>query len=77
MSNFFGVFGSNEKTSNIDVFKDPFKKDCINSVWMVYSHGRFRGWVEFTNGDTQGKQEFKANSFPELAEKMKEFINSL
>lgn len=74
------IFSSSDYISPIN---NPFQKsfiECINlSAVRTLDKKRFiiYGSVEFTNGDTTGKQRFDANSLPELFIKIKEFVEKL
>jgi len=74
------IFSGSDYISPIN---DPFQKsyiECINlSAIRSFDKKKFiiYGSVEFTNGDTTGKQKFNANSLPELFIKIKEFIEQL
>ena len=67
------------------VINDPFNAKSIECVKMRAERAwftkdrpfRFSGSVEFTNGDTDATQNFKANSLAELYTKMAEFCASL
>jgi hypothetical protein len=66
-----------------DCLKNPFSTESIVSVSMLgykSSFGnefRYSGWVEFKNGNTYGKQEFKASSFGELYMMIYKFCEQL
>ena len=63
--------------------KDPFQKDCIDSVFFNISRNiftkepEFRSTVKFENGKTCGEQRFQEQSFEVLLKKTIAFINSL
>ena len=64
--------------------KDPFNAKCIEAINMSFyrsvldkNHLIFKGYVEFKNGNTEGKQSFKASNLGELYEKIAEFCKSL
>lgn len=59
------------------VLNNPFLKEKVESIWMCYHMGEFRGHIEFKNGSSEGKQNFKGNSFEDIALQMKEFIDAL
>ena len=70
--------------AELSVIKDPFRKDCITGVWMYFQPDIFTnapkwaGWVEFTNGNSIGKQETpKVESFDELIIAMKQIFESI
>jgi hypothetical protein len=65
------------------ILKDPFSKNTITAVSVSY---RFlgiskewyaSGYVEFKNGNTGGKQEFRGNTFDDVVFQIKGFINEL
>lgn len=64
-------------------FKDPFNKNCIESLMFfcysptAFSPARFSAKVKFKNGDTEGEQSLKADSFPALVKKVENFIESV
>lgn len=67
---------------NISPMSDPFKKECITKVLIhIYKDHKnnflHSGFVEFTNGDTEGKQNFKADDFLSLVKKMEVFVKIL
>lgn len=41
------------------IIKDPFRKDKITSIALYWyeNNGKWRGYVEFKNGNTSGKQD--------------------
>ena len=63
--------------------KDPFQKDCIDTVFFHISRNiftkepEFCSTVKFQNGNTYGEQKFKEESFEVLLKKTITFINSL
>jgi hypothetical protein len=67
----------------LSIVKDPFNKSSIEYISVVFRKKLFGGeWeahgsVEFKNGQTEGIQKFKAESFDEVVLQMKEFINNL
>jgi len=60
---------------------DPFSKTKITRIYVSY--GTFfnkwsaNGTIEFENGDTNGEQKFKGETFDEVVIKMKAFIQNL
>jgi hypothetical protein len=63
---------------------NPFSMENVTGISMhatedcwEKSNFRFWGYVEFKNGDTSGKQEFKASSFGELYMKIYNFCEQL
>lgn len=65
------------------VIKDPFNKDGVTSIRVVYSKGIFgkaweaRGTVEFENGNTTGEQTFRGADFDEVVLKIKAMLENL
>lgn len=65
-------------------FKDPFDKKCIERISTASYKSLFddnkishTGRIQFKNGDTEGEQSFKADSFEALLAKMNEFMKQL
>lgn len=62
---------------------DPFKKDKVTSIYLHYTKRMFidefiwRGNIEFTNGNTSGKQTFEEKELPDILFKMQQFLDSL
>jgi hypothetical protein len=50
---------NNEQENQLSVISDPFKKDCVNNIFMMM-HTGYKGntyWfgkVKFVNGKTEG-----------------------
>lgn len=71
-----------QKTELTDL-KDPFQKDKIIHMHMHVLKGLLTnkfsvsGAIKFKNGNTNGEQEFQAETFAGLLQKMQEFLNSL
>lgn len=66
----------------ISVIKDPFKKDCVGNVWMYYrtdfGNCYWEGWVEFKNGNTDGKQTTpKCKTFEEVVASIRQILSSI
>lgn len=65
------------------VLKDPFNKISIDRIMVVYDKNLFsdewsaRGTVSFKNGDTNGEQKFKGDTFDEVVIKIKHFFNEI
>lgn len=63
--------------------RDPFKKECIKAIHLhvnenLFSGGfRITGSVEFKNDNTEGKQNFEADSLGELYIKIQNFCLTL
>lgn len=64
---------------------NPFKAECIERISIVAERPwfgkdrefKFRGCVEFENGATSGRQDFKAKNMSELYRVVAEFCNTL
>ena len=64
---------------------NPFKAECIERISIVAERPwfgkdrefKFRGYVEFENGSTSGRQDFEAESMSELYRAVAEFCNTL
>ena len=71
------LFGFGELTE----IKDPFRKDNITNINFFYRRynifgeeiNEFESTIKFVNGDTSGEQRIKADTFPELYQKVIEF----
>lgn len=65
------------------VINDPFKKSCVTQVSLFGTKSFFgtgfnyTGSVSFTQGDTEGKQKFTADSMDALYTKVSEFVKTL
>jgi hypothetical protein len=64
--------------------KNPFAKNRIKAIHVHYSCGYFNksnwtasGKVEFENGLTKGEQKFDGDTFDEVVQKIKAFIEQL
>jgi len=74
------IFGA--RTSNgVSPLKDPFSKNSVKSA-MIYVHKgssgfTFSGHVEFQNGLTEGKQNFKAENMNGILAQMEAFLVTL
>ena len=71
------------KDSAASVLNDPFSKNSMIGL-STYSHRdlfngewRYRGKVSFKNGDTEGEQNFTAESLNGLLTKMQAFVLTL
>jgi len=58
---------------------DPFNMENVTGVWLRYSPilKEWQGNIEFQNGDTSGKQEFREKGeegFTKLVGKMQAFL---
>lgn len=64
-------------------YKDPFKADKVSNINLIIGKGmfdeevRFRGVIEFKNGNTSGKQRIEEKDFNSLVLKTEEFIKNL
>ena len=72
------------KGKAISDLKDPFSEECIREVhFSCYKQRIFTGGeyysarVEFVNGNTKGRQDFEAESFPALVKKVETFVKEL
>jgi hypothetical protein len=65
------------------VIKDPFYGEHISAIHMHANKSVFSGLftftasVEFRNGDTEGRQEFRADNLGGLYQKVVDFCMSL
>lgn len=72
-----------EKARNaISPLKDPFSKDCIDSIHIdIYprrNYGRpMNCRVEFMNGQTEGTQRFDGHDLQAMMVEVQSFIDSL
>lgn len=63
--------------------KDPFKKDSIRKVQVVFqdfwSNGVWKadGYIDFKEGNTSGQQKFDGTSIEDVLEKMAAFVKTL
>jgi len=70
--------------SSISIIKDPFNSEsmtvfsvnCYKGAFIDKSW-RYKGRVEFENGDTKGEQHFEADSLQNLLIKMEAFVKEL
>ena len=65
-------------------FKDPFSKNKVERINIFIYKGMFdenklvhSATVKFKDGNTSGAQDFQANSFAELINKINSFIKNL
>jgi TPP-dependent 2-oxoacid decarboxylase len=69
-------------------FKNPFSKTKIKTINISMrtslfdeTHKYWTGYIEFKNGNTQGKQDFESkdveNGFAIITKEIQTFINSL
>ena len=78
------LFGGDKKQAQaISVINNPFSS---KHIWYVEMHMSENVWtkkwdcegsVSFKNGDTQGEQEFKADTLGELYDKIADFCENL
>lgn len=72
-----------EKADFVTSFKNPFQSDRIETITFEienysWRNGvRFNARVSFRNGDTSGWHRIEADSFNELLDKTKTFVDSL
>jgi hypothetical protein len=68
-------------SSQLGILKNPFTQDCIYGLVVNCYKSSFgwsyMGWVEFKNGDTKGKQEFKGEDVADVLHKIEAFVASL
>ena len=76
------LLGKNKGT--LTDFKDPFSKNKIDRINIFIYKSLFddtklvhSATVKFKDGNTSGAQEFQANSFAELINKIDSFIENL
>jgi hypothetical protein len=77
--NLLGSFG---KSTLPSIIKDPFSKQRVKSICVNYYEqysGNWMAWgtVEFTNGNTSGKQKFGGDSFDDVVGQIKTMIENL
>ena len=71
------------KQQQLSILKDPFKVDKIQSVAIhistsINGHKYCWGYVEFKNGNTEGKQKFEnRDDFNALVKEIQAFIQTL
>lgn len=71
----------NEKMPSI--VKDPFNKKSVKNIYVFYQKDLFSdnwaasGSVEFRNGNTDGKQSFKGESFDDVVLQIKRFLEEI
>lgn len=70
-------------TKELADFKDPFKSKCVKAVHFhcyaqsTFTRERYTASIEFQNGKTQGAQNFDAQGFGSLVQKVQDFIEGL
>ena len=71
-----------EKKEFLTNFKDPFKSQNIEEIWLIYRKPLFSDdfiWeatIHFRSGDTKGEHKIKNSHFPTLIKQVEEFIKS-
>lgn len=69
------------KENNLSIIKDPFSKRCIRSIHMFcfpkHNTLEWSASIEFQNGLTEGKQNFKGRDFEDITLQMKSFMEQL
>lgn len=71
--------------NKVNIINNPFIKDCITGIVIRYSkmtffnkdNHIFTGYVEFSNGNTKGTQEFKGNNLVDVFIQIKDFCEKL
>ena len=67
-----------DQENKLSDFKDPFKSDLITRVFFSWNKGySARASVQFTNGNTEGEQNFKADTFEEVYSQVQSFIKEM
>jgi hypothetical protein len=72
-----------ENFNEISPIKDPFKKNCLESVFFYVRKSilsekiNFTSTVKFKNGNTTGEQNFDEKDFETLLKKTISFINTI
>ena len=75
-----------ETVNEISILNNPFKKECVTDILIKFSTGSFSGekywygYVEFKNGGTSGRQDFKnyqSDEFKRLVLDIENFVKSL
>ena len=76
------LLGKNKGT--LTDFKDPFSKNKIDKINIFIYRGMFdetriihSATVKFKDGNTSGAQEFEADNFAELINKIDSFVENL
>jgi hypothetical protein len=63
--------------------KDPFGKDKVTDITVYFTKSFIgdnwsaRGSITFKNGQTEGKQQFKGNTFDDVVLQIKTVLNNL
>lgn len=77
VNNLFG------ETDGLDIVKDPFTKNGVTGITIymgkhiLMGDFYFRGYVDFCNGQTQGKQIFEGSNLVDVFIKVRNFCMSL
>lgn len=73
----FNLIGSNDSGKLTQMHSDPFKHECVEYVGFhvrpTYSYAK----IELINGKTKAEHRIDENDFPQLVQKVKDFIDSL
>jgi hypothetical protein len=69
-------------TKEIGLLNDPFSKECVSYIAFIIRPkskilAKFECTIDFTNGNTQGKQTITAEDFVSLVKLAENFIQSL
>ena len=73
----------NIQSSELQDFKNPFRKESVESIWFNMRKNIFTGnptytaAVKFKNGNTAGEQNFTADNFQNLVKKVEQFIEEI
>ena len=60
------------------IITDPFFNDKVYQVWLYWQDNKWRGWIEFKNGNTSGKQDLIADiSLDAMVQQFKTINESL
>ena len=71
------------KNETPSIIKDPFNKKGFNGLQIFVRKSSFRdawnisGDVDFTNGNTKGRQEFTSDTLDQLLIEIKTFLEQL
>jgi len=62
------------------IIKDPFRTDKVTKMWFYWyaSTNEWKGWIEFENGKTQGRQDLIASpTLDGIVSQVKAIIQSI
>ena len=66
------------------IVKDPFKKNCVTGITVRFEANIFNsekwdadGYVYFKNGNSNGQQNFKGDTFDSVVIQIKAFLETL